>query len=101
MRLGLLLVLATAVADARAATVNDTLTSIPGLRVGHYTVSERPTGCTVILVDDGAVAGIAQRGAAPGTRETDLLQVINAADRVNALVFSGGSAFGLDAANGA
>src|SRR3954454_9791148 len=101
MRLALLLAIATTVADARAADVNDTLTSIPGIRVGHYTLTERPTGCTVILVDDGAVAGIAQRGAAPGTRETDLLQSTNAAARVNGVVLSGGSAFGLDAANGA
>lgn len=86
---------------APGAAANDTLTAIRGIRVGHYTLAERPTGCTVVLVDRGAVAGIAQRGAAPGTRETDLLHSTNAADRVNAIVLSGGSAFGLDAANGA
>jgi len=86
-------------AQTQAAT--GTITSIPRIRVGHYTLAERPTGCTVILVDHGAVAGIAQRGAAPGTRETDLLQSTTAADRVNGIVLSGGSAFGLDAANGA
>ena len=85
----------------RAAALNDTITAVPGIRVGHYTLAERPTGCTVLLVDNGAVAGIAQRGAAPGTRETDLLQSTNGADRVNGVVLSGGSAFGLDAANGA
>jgi len=53
---------------------NGTLTAIRGVRVGHHTLDERPTGCTVILVDGGAVAGVAQRGAAPGTRETDLLR---------------------------
>src|SRR5262249_60334559 len=52
---------------AHAQTINDTITTIPGIRVGHYTLAERPTGCTAILADDGAVAGIAQRGAAPGT----------------------------------
>ena len=86
---------------ASSAPANDTLTAIRGIRVGHYTLVERPTGCTVILVDRGAVAGIAQRGAAPGTRETDRLHPTNAADRVDAIVLSGGSAFGLDAANGA
>jgi len=86
---------------APGAAANDTITLIHGIRVGHHTLAERPTGCTVILVDNGAVAGIAQRGAAPGTRETDLLQSTNAAERVNGIVLSGGSAFGLDAANGA
>ncbi|MGH9255614.1 MAG: P1 family peptidase [Vicinamibacterales bacterium] len=77
------------------------LTEIEGLRVGHYTLTERPTGCTVILVDgDGAVAGVAQRGGAPGTRETDLLDPLNLVQRVNAIVLAGGSAFGLDAAQG-
>lgn len=77
------------------------LTEIEGIRVGHYTLTERPTGCTVILVDgDGAVAGVAQRGGAPGTRETDLLDPLNLVERVNAVVLAGGSAFGLDAAQG-
>ena len=85
---------------ASNVSANDTITSIRGIRVGHYTLVERPTGCTVILADRGAVAGIAQRGAAPGTRETDLLHATNAVDRVDGIVLSGGSAFGLDAANG-
>lgn len=77
------------------------LTDVEGLKVGHHTLSERPTGCTVILVDDdGAVGGVSQRGAAPGTRETDLLDPLNMVDKVNAIVLSGGSAFGLDAAQG-
>ncbi|MEQ1758452.1 MAG: P1 family peptidase [Vicinamibacterales bacterium] len=80
----------------------DTLTAVDGIRVGHFTLSERPTGCTVILVDGpGAVGGIAQRGPAPGTRETDLLDPLNMVERVNAIVLSGGSAYGLDAAQGA
>jgi len=76
------------------------LTAVEGLRVGHYTLSERPTGCTVIVVDGDAVGGVSQRGGAPGTRETDLLDPLNMVDKVNAIVLSGGSAFGLDAATG-
>jgi L-aminopeptidase/D-esterase-like protein len=80
---------------------NTTLTAVAGIKVGHHTLAERPTGCTVILVDgDGAVGGVAQRGGAPGTRETDLLDPSNVVDKVNAVVLSGGSAFGLDAATG-
>ncbi len=71
-----------------------------GLRVGHFTDSRRPTGCTVVLFDRGAVAGVDVRGSAPGTRETDLLNPINTVQRVNAILLSGGSAFGLDAATG-
>ena len=77
------------------------LTEVEGLRVGHFTLSERPTGCTVVIVDgEGAAGGVAQRGGAPGTRETDLLDPRNLVDKVNAIVLSGGSAFGLDAAQG-
>jgi len=76
------------------------LTDVAGLKVGHDTLASRPTGCTVILTEGGAVAGVDVRGAAPGTRETDLLHPINSVDRVHALVLSGGSAFGLAAANG-
>jgi L-aminopeptidase/D-esterase-like protein len=76
------------------------LTAVEGLRVGHYTLAERPTGCTVILVDGDAVGGVSQRGGAPGTRETDLLNPLNMVDKVNAVVLAGGSAFGLDAATG-
>jgi L-aminopeptidase/D-esterase-like protein len=77
------------------------LTDVQGLKVGHHTLTERPTGCTVILVDgDGAVGGVSQRGGAPGTRETDLLHPLNMVDKVNAIVLSGGSAYGLEAATG-
>ncbi|MFM8532022.1 MAG: P1 family peptidase, partial [Acidimicrobiia bacterium] len=83
------------------APANTTLTAVPGIKVGHHTLTERPTGCTVIMVDgDGATGGVAQRGGAPGTRETDLLDPANMVDKVNAVVLSGGSAFGLDAATG-
>jgi L-aminopeptidase/D-esterase-like protein len=80
--------------------VNGTLTAIKGLAVGHETLTERPTGCTVVLATAGAVAGVDVRGSAPGTRETDLLSPINLVDRVHAIVLAGGSAFGLDAASG-
>src|SRR5262245_53387214 len=76
------------------------LTAVEGLKVGHHTLAERPTGCTVILVDGDAVGGVSQRGGAPGTRETDLLNPLNMVDKVNAIVLSGGSAFGLEAATG-
>ena len=92
--------LATTLALTSGAVANNTLTAVRGIRVGHQTLTERPTGCTVILAEGGAVAGVAQRGAAPGTRETDLLRVIDRADRLDAVVLSGGSAFGLDAATG-
>jgi L-aminopeptidase/D-esterase-like protein len=76
------------------------LADVPGVRVGHFTDTRRPTGCTVILPDRPAVAGVDVRGSAPGTRETDLLNPINTVDRVDAILLSGGSAFGLDAAAG-
>ena len=79
---------------------NATLTAVPGIKVGHFTLAQRPTGCTVVLVEGGAVAGVDVRGAAPGTRETDLLNPVNSVEQVHAIVLSGGSAFGLDTASG-
>lgn len=80
---------------------NKGLTEVEGIKVGHFTLSERPTGCTVVLVEgEGVPGGVSQRGAAPGTRETDLLDPLNLVDKVNAIVLSGGSAFGLDASQG-
>jgi L-aminopeptidase/D-esterase-like protein len=76
------------------------LTDVAGLRVGHFTDPRRPTGCTVVLADGGAVAGVDVRGAAPGTRETELLSPLNAVEQVHAILLAGGSAFGLDAAGG-
>ncbi len=76
------------------------LTDVRGLRVGHFTETRRPTGCTVIVAIEGAVAGVDVRGAAPGTRETELLSPLNAIDKVHAVMLAGGSAFGLDAAGG-
>src|ERR1700754_514764 len=96
-----LLVALSALLNAQSPHGNATLTAVPGIKVGHFTLTERPTGCTVILVDgDGAAGGVSQRGAAPGTRETDLLDPSNLVDKVNAIVLTGGSAFGLDAAGG-
>ncbi|MCL7927026.1 MAG: P1 family peptidase [marine benthic group bacterium] len=77
------------------------ITDVPGIRVGHHTLAERPTGCTVVLAPAGATAGVDVRGGAPGTRETALLDPVNTVSQVHAVVLSGGSAFGLDAASGA
>jgi L-aminopeptidase/D-esterase-like protein len=76
------------------------LTDVAGLEVGHFTDARRPTGCSVVMAREGAVAGVDVRGAAPGTRETDLLQPGNLVEKVHAVLLSGGSAWGLDAASG-
>jgi len=76
------------------------LTDVAGLAVGHWTSDRRPTGCTVVLCPGGAVAGVDVRGGAPGTRETDLLRPENAVAEVHAVLLTGGSAFGLAAADG-
>ena len=76
------------------------LTDIFGVLAGHYTDSVNMTGCTVVLLHDGAVAGVDVRGSAPGTRETDLLRPCNTVQQAHALLLSGGSAFGLAAADG-
>ncbi len=77
------------------------ITAVEGLEIGHHTLTERPTGCTVIVSRDGAIGGVDVRGSAPGTRETDLLDPVKSPNtRVNAIVLSGGSAFGLAAADG-
>jgi len=95
-------VVAASAASSLGATGADagSITDIPGVRVGHFTDSRRPTGCTVVLFDDGAVGGVDVRGSAPGTRETDLLHPLNTVQQINAILLSGGSAFGLDAATG-
>lgn len=80
--------------------VNNTLTAVPGIRVGHWTHPSGSTGCTVVIADGGAVAGVDVRGGAPGTRETDLLRPEMSVDSVHAVVLSGGSAYGLAAADG-
>ena len=77
------------------------ITDVAGIEVGHFSDPRRPTGCTVVIVREGAVAGVDVRGAAPGTRETDLLSPVNLVDQVHAVMLAGGSAWGLDAASGA
>ncbi len=79
---------------------NHWLNHIQGVRVGHAHDSEALTGCTVILCEAGAVGGVDQRGGAPGTRETDLLRPLHLVEKVHAILLTGGSAFGLDAASG-
>ncbi len=76
------------------------LCDVGGLKVGHFTDTRRPTGCSVVLCEQGVVAGVDVRGAAPGTRETDLLDPRNSMEHVHAVLLTGGSAFGLDAASG-
>ena len=76
------------------------LTDVRGIKVGHFTHRRRPTGCTVVLCGQGAVAGVDVRGGAPGTRETDLLHSVHTVQMVHAIVLSGGSAFGLATADG-
>lgn len=80
--------------------MHDDITDVPGIRVGHDTNLEGGTGCTVVLCDTPAMGGVDVRGGAPATRETDLLQPMHLVEGVNAVLLTGGSAFGLDAASG-
>lgn len=80
--------------------LQNAITDVAGIRVGHAQDLEALTGCTVILCESGATGGVEQRGGAPGTRETDLLRPLHLVDQVHAVVLAGGSAFGLDAASG-
>ena len=77
------------------------ITDIKGFQVGQAENQKAGTGCTVILCRDGAVAGVDVRGGGPATRETDLLHPINMVQKIHAVMLSGGSAYGLDAASGA
>ncbi len=79
---------------------NRGLTAVQGLKVGHHTLTERPTGCTVVIAEKGATAGVDVRGSAPGTMETDLLSPTATVEQVHAIVLSGGSAFGLASQQG-
>jgi len=81
-------------------TINSTITAIPGLKVGQAQNTAAVTGCTVVICEQGAVAGVDQRGGAPGTRETDLLHPMHMVEKIHAIVLTGGSAYGLDAAAG-
>jgi len=80
--------------------MKNSIIDVPGIEVGHAQDDEALTGVTAILCRKGAVGGVDQRGGAPGTRETDLLNPINMVEKVHAIVLAGGSAFGLDAASG-
>lgn len=73
---------------------------MPGIRVGHWTDLDAATGCTVVLCEQAVAVGVDVRGAAPGTRETDLLRPGSVVGRAHAILLTGGSAFGLDAATG-
>lgn len=95
-----LTVAALVVAEPEGPDPSHGLTAVAGVKVGHFTLAERPTGCTVILVEAGATAGVDVRGGAPGTRETPLLDPVKSVQQVHAVVLSGGSAFGLDSASG-
>lgn len=75
-------------------------TDIDDIKVGHAQDFDAATGCTVVICDQGATAGVDVRGGAPGTRETDLLDPVNLVEKIHAVVLAGGSAFGLDAASG-
>ena len=81
-------------------TLYNAITDVPGIKVGHAANLEALTGCTVVLCEEGAVGGVDQRGGAPGTRETDALYPMHLVQKAHAVVLSGGSAFGLEAATG-
>lgn len=86
-------------AEAEAGPAGS-ITDVEGIKVGHSTRTDRPTGCTVLVAEEGATGGVDQRGGAPGTRETDLLNPVNHVQKLNAIVLSGGSAYGLATADG-
>jgi L-aminopeptidase/D-esterase-like protein len=77
-----------------------TIADVPGVKVGNYTDRKKRTGCTVILCENGAVAGMDIRGFAPGTRQTNSLEILHPVSRIDALCIAGGGALGLDAASG-
>jgi L-aminopeptidase/D-esterase-like protein len=81
-------------------THRNAITDVHGIEVGQAQDEEALTGCTVLLCRQGALAGVDVRGSAPGTRETDLLDPVNLVEKVHAVVLTGGSAYGLDAASG-
>lgn len=86
--------------EPTSPAANAGLRTVPGIRVGHFTDLEHGTGCTVLLADEPAVAGIDIRGGAPGVRDTALLDPLATLDRVNGILLTGGSVFGLAAADG-
>lgn len=97
---GLTIVLAASAISAQPRAANNTLTAVPGISVGHFTLSERPTGCTAVIIERGAIAGVDVRGAAPATSETDLLTPEKMVQSIYGVSLSGGSTFGLDTRGG-
>ncbi|HEY3741530.1 MAG TPA: P1 family peptidase [Bryobacteraceae bacterium] len=91
---------AAGMATAAGLSGEGSITDVEGISVGQAVEKRRPTGCTVLLFGKGATAGVDVRGAAPGTRETDLLSPVNTVQQVQAILLSGGSAYGLDAVAG-
>ena len=83
-----------------AAGRRPSITDVDGILLGHFTLRDRPTGCTVVTSVEPMSAGVDVRGGAPGTRETDLLRSESMVEKVNAVFLSGGSAFGLEVATG-
>jgi L-aminopeptidase/D-esterase-like protein len=81
--------------------LNGTITDVPGVKVGHAQDLDAITGCTVVICEKGAIAGVDQRGGAPGTRETDAIRPLHLVNKIQAVMLAGGSAYGLDAASGA
>jgi L-aminopeptidase/D-esterase-like protein len=79
---------------------NNSLTDVKGLLVGHFTDTKAACGVSVAICPEGATAGVDVRGSAPGTRETDLLAPLNLVEKVQAIVLTGGSVYGLSAADG-
>jgi L-aminopeptidase/D-esterase-like protein len=86
--------------EEKPKVLKDAIIDVPGIKVGHSQDLKAGTGCTVVICEKGAVAGVDVRGGAPGTRETDLLDPVNLVDKAHAIYLSGGSAFGLDGASG-
>jgi L-aminopeptidase/D-esterase-like protein len=80
--------------------MKNSITDVPGIEVGHAQNMNALTGVSVLLCRKGAVGGVDQRGGAPGTKETDLLNPVNMIEKIHAICLCGGSAFGLDAASG-
>ncbi|MDY7077454.1 MAG: P1 family peptidase [Chloroflexota bacterium] len=80
--------------------MHNAITDVEGIKVGHYTDLEGITGCTVVLCEGGGVGGVDVRGSGPATRETDLMRPMNLVQEAHAVLLTGGSAYGLDAAGG-
>ncbi|MED4783036.1 P1 family peptidase [Brevibacillus choshinensis] len=90
----------TGLVSAAVKLAEGSIVDVPGVKVGQVSDEKALTGCTVIVLEKGSACGVDVRGSAPGTRETDLLNPINSVQEVNAVVLTGGSAYGLDAASG-